>query len=155
MELIHTPDERIAVADVEAMVDVTLALVEGARAPRLRLALRRLDWRPVSDPGVGVKIGVVKEIKPQEARVALTPAGARELVARGHDVVVESGAGVGSGFSDDAYVSAGAALAPCDDVWAAQRAAAQGQGAAARPSTRGCARASSSSPTCTSRPRRS
>jgi len=40
-----------------------------------------------------VKIGVVKEIKPQEARIALTPAGARELVARGHDVVVEAGAG--------------------------------------------------------------
>jgi alanine dehydrogenase len=65
-----------------------------------------------------VKIGVVKEIKPQEARVALTPAGARELVARGHDVVVETGAGVGSGFGDDAYASAGAALAACDDVWA-------------------------------------
>jgi alanine dehydrogenase len=64
-----------------------------------------------------VKIGVVKEIKPQEARVALTPAGARELVSRGHHVTVESGAGEGSGFPDDAYVSAGAALAACDDVW--------------------------------------
>ena len=65
-----------------------------------------------------MKIGVVKEIKPQEARVALTPAGARELVARGHDVSVESGAGVGSAFPDDAYVSAGATLAARDDVWA-------------------------------------
>jgi len=65
-----------------------------------------------------VKIGVVKEIKPQEARIALTPAGARELVARGHDVVVEAGAGEGSGFPDDAYVSAGAALGASDDVWA-------------------------------------
>jgi alanine dehydrogenase len=64
-----------------------------------------------------VKIGVVKEIKPQEERIALTPAGARELVARGHGVVVEAGAGVGSGFPDDAYVSAGATLARCDDVW--------------------------------------
>ncbi|MDX6561034.1 MAG: alanine dehydrogenase [Gaiellales bacterium] len=64
-----------------------------------------------------MKIGVVKEIKPQEARVALTPAGARELVARGHDVVVEAGAGLGSGFLDDAYVSAGASLAAVDDVW--------------------------------------
>ena len=54
-----------------------------------------------------MKIGVVKEIKPQEARVALTPAGARELVARGHDVVVEAGAGEGSGFPDDAYVVSG------------------------------------------------
>src|SRR3954454_15557890 len=71
----------------------------------------------IPTPGVGVKIGVVKEIKPQEARVALTPAGARELVARGHDVVVEAGAGVGSGFLDDAYVSAGASLSAVDDVW--------------------------------------
>ena len=65
-----------------------------------------------------MKIGVVKEIKPQEARIALTPAGARELVARGHDVAVEAGAGEGSGFPDDAYVSAGASLAASDDVWA-------------------------------------
>jgi alanine dehydrogenase len=65
-----------------------------------------------------VKIGVVKEIKPQEARVALTPAGARELVARGHDVVVEQGAGVGSSLPDESYVAAGASLATCDDVWA-------------------------------------
>src|SRR4030081_1520716 len=71
----------------------------------------------IQSPGVGVKIGVVKEIKPQEARVALTPAGARELVARGHDVVVETGAGTGSAFLDDAYVSAGASLASSEDVW--------------------------------------
>ena len=105
------------------MVDVTLALVEGARGAGARRAIpdgraAGLHWRPAVDPGVGVKIGVVKEIKPQEARVALTPAGARELVARGHDVVVETGAGEGSGFPDEAYVSAGASLAACDDVWA-------------------------------------
>jgi len=64
-----------------------------------------------------VKIGVVKEIKPQEARVALTPAGARELLARGHDVTVEAGAGVGSGYSDDAYAAAGASLADAREVW--------------------------------------
>ena len=158
MDLIHTPDERIAVADVEAMVDVTLALVEGARSLALGVlcaGLAQLDWRPASDAGVGVKIGVVKEIKPQEARVALTPAGARELVARGHDVVVEAGAGEGSGFPDEAYVSAGAALAPCDEVWEAQRAAAQGQGAARRGVPAAAPRASCSSRTCTSRPRRS
>ena len=78
-----------------------------------------------------MKIGVVKEIKPQEARVALTPAGARELVARGHDVVVEAGAGEGSGFPDDAYGAAGATLAAAGDVWQRQRATAEGQGAAA------------------------
>ena len=45
-----------------------------------------------------MRIGVAKEIKPQEYRVALTPAGAGELVQRGHEVVVEAGAGVGSAF---------------------------------------------------------
>jgi alanine dehydrogenase len=64
-----------------------------------------------------MRIGVAKEIKPQEHRVALTPAGARELVQRGHDVLVETGAGVGSAFADDAYVRAGATIAAVDDVW--------------------------------------
>jgi alanine dehydrogenase len=65
-----------------------------------------------------VRIGVAKEIKTDEYRVALTPAGARELVERGHEVVVESGAGEGSAFSDSAYEAAGAGLAAVDDVWA-------------------------------------
>jgi alanine dehydrogenase len=64
-----------------------------------------------------MRIGVAKEIKPQEYRVALTPAGARELVQRGHEVFVETGAGAGSAFPDDAYERAGAALASVDDVW--------------------------------------
>jgi alanine dehydrogenase len=64
-----------------------------------------------------VKVGVVKEIKPDEYRVALTPAGARELVDRGHEVVVERGAGDGSSFPDGAYVAAGASLGSCDEVW--------------------------------------
>ena len=55
-----------------------------------------------------MKIGVVKEIKPDEYRVALTPAGARELVARGHEVVVERGRGHGIAFTDAEYVAAGA-----------------------------------------------
>ncbi|MFO7572677.1 MAG: alanine dehydrogenase [Gaiellaceae bacterium] len=62
-------------------------------------------------------VGVAKEIKPQEHRVALTPAGARELVQRGHEVLVEHGAGVGSAFADEAYERAGARLASVDDVW--------------------------------------
>ena len=53
-----------------------------------------------------MKIGVVREIKSDEHRVALTPAGARELVRRGHDVLVETGAGLGSAFADDAYEAA-------------------------------------------------
>jgi alanine dehydrogenase len=64
-----------------------------------------------------VKIGVAKEIKPDEYRVALTPAGARELVQRGHDVTIEQGAGLGSAFTDDAYVAAGARTAPVAEVW--------------------------------------
>jgi alanine dehydrogenase len=65
-----------------------------------------------------VKIGVAKEIKTDEYRVALTPAGARELVQRGHDVAIETGAGVGSAFGDDAYEAAGARIATVEDVWA-------------------------------------
>jgi alanine dehydrogenase len=64
-----------------------------------------------------MRIGVAKEIKAQEYRVALTPAGARELVQRGHDVLVEAGAGLGSAFPDEAYERAGAAIASVDDVW--------------------------------------
>ena len=64
-----------------------------------------------------MKIGVAKEIKPDEYRVALTPAGARELVQHGHDVTVETDAGVGSAFPDDAYRAAGARIASVDEVW--------------------------------------
>ena len=65
-----------------------------------------------------MKIGVAKEIKTDEYRVALTPAGARELGQRGHDVVVETGAGAGSAFSDAAYDAAGARIGSVDEVWA-------------------------------------
>jgi alanine dehydrogenase len=64
-----------------------------------------------------VRVGVAKEIKPDEYRVALTPAGARELVQRGHEVVVEASAGDGSSFPDSAYVAVGARIASGDDVW--------------------------------------
>ncbi len=65
-----------------------------------------------------MRIGVAREIKPQEHRVALTPAGARELVQRGHDVFVEVGAGLGSAFPDGTYERAGATIVSVDDVWA-------------------------------------
>ena len=80
-----------------------------------------------------MKIGVPKEIKVHEYRVGLVPAGVRELVDAGHQVLVQSGAGAGIGFEDSHYRSAGATIA--------QRAAGslrgrgsgrQGQGAAAR-----------------------
>ncbi|MCW0483639.1 alanine dehydrogenase [Gaoshiqia sediminis] len=57
-------------------------------------------------------IGVPKEIKNNENRVALTPAGAAELTKRGHEVYVQTTAGNGSGFSDDDYLSAGAKMLP-------------------------------------------
>ena len=65
-----------------------------------------------------MKIGVVKEIKPDEYRVALTPAGARELVLGGHEVLVEAGSGEGSAFADRQYEAVGARLGAVDDVWA-------------------------------------
>jgi alanine dehydrogenase len=64
-----------------------------------------------------VRIGVAKEIKTDEYRVALTPAGARELVQRGHDVLVEAGAGDGSSMADADYERAGARLGSVDEVW--------------------------------------
>ena len=87
-------------------------------ARRRRARLRRASgpfvtrYRPAR-----MRIGVAKEIKQQEYRVALTPAGARELVQHGHEVLVETGAGVGSAFLDDAYERAGATIASVDDVW--------------------------------------
>ncbi|MGH8250699.1 MAG: alanine dehydrogenase [Steroidobacteraceae bacterium] len=59
-----------------------------------------------------MKIGCPKEIKVHEYRVGLVPAGVRELVTAGHEVVVETGAGAGIGIGDDAYRSAGATVLP-------------------------------------------
>jgi alanine dehydrogenase len=65
-----------------------------------------------------MKIGVPKEIKTNENRVALVPAGAESLVAGGHTVMIEKGAGEGSGFPDSAYTAVGAKIGPdADTVW--------------------------------------
>jgi alanine dehydrogenase len=64
-----------------------------------------------------VRVGVAKEIKTDEYRVALTPAGARELVQKGHEVLVEAGAGDGSAMPDTSYERAGARIVSVDDVW--------------------------------------
>jgi alanine dehydrogenase len=67
-----------------------------------------------------MRVGVPTEIKNNENRVALTPAGVHELVRRGHDVVIQAGAGVGAQVSDDLYIEAGATmLATAEEVWAA------------------------------------
>lgn len=64
-------------------------------------------------------IGVPKEIKTLEARVALTPAGVRELVKNGHKVIIETNAGLGSAITNDDYVAQGAEIAPnAATVWA-------------------------------------
>jgi alanine dehydrogenase len=65
-------------------------------------------------------IGVVKEIKAQEERVGLTPAGAADLVRGGSTVGVEAGAGERAGFPDELYLAAGADIVSCEEAWAAQ-----------------------------------
>ncbi len=62
-------------------------------------------------------VGVPREIKPGEQRVALTPAGARAFAEAGHRVLLERGAGVGSGFRDEDYAGVGAALGDAPEVW--------------------------------------
>ena len=64
-------------------------------------------------------IGVPKEIKNNENRVGMTPAGVKELVAHGHTVYVQHTAGEGSGFSDEEYIAAVASILPAiEDIYA-------------------------------------
>ncbi len=66
-----------------------------------------------------MRVGVPSEIKPNEHRVGLTPSAVREYVANGHDVLVQTSAGQGAGYTDDAYVKAGATIvADADAVFA-------------------------------------
>lgn len=67
-----------------------------------------------------MKVAVPTEIKNNEFRVAITPAGVHELVGNGHEVLVQSGAGIGSSITDEAYKAAGAKIvATAEEVWAA------------------------------------
>ena len=59
-----------------------------------------------------MRVGVPKEIKPNEHRIGLTPTAVREYAARGHEVLIEKGAGLGAGFADDAYEACGARIVP-------------------------------------------
>jgi alanine dehydrogenase len=66
-----------------------------------------------------MKVGIPREVKNHEYRVAITPAGVRELVSHGHQVYLEKDAGAGSSLPDGAYVAAGATIIPdADEVWA-------------------------------------
>jgi alanine dehydrogenase len=68
-----------------------------------------------------MKIGIPKEIKNREDRVACTPGGVFELVRNGHQVLVETGAGVGSGYADELYRAAGAVMvAAAAEAWSAE-----------------------------------
>ena len=65
-----------------------------------------------------MKVGIPKEIKNNENRVGMTPAGVAELTRRGHEVSVQHTAGEGSGFADDEYAKAGARILPTiEDVY--------------------------------------
>ncbi|MGY3200789.1 alanine dehydrogenase [Streptomyces sp. TE5632] len=69
---------------------------------------------------IDVKVGIPREVKNNEFRVAITPAGVHELVRHGHQVVIERGAGVGSSIPDGEYIAAGGqTLDTADEVWAA------------------------------------
>lgn len=66
-----------------------------------------------------MRVGIPTEIKNNENRVAITPAGVHELTRRGHEVFIQSGAGVGSGFSDADFIAQGAKMLPtAEEVWA-------------------------------------
>ena len=65
-----------------------------------------------------MKVGIPREVKDHEYRVAITPSGVRELVSHGHEVFVEKDAGVGSSITDEEFVAAGASIiGSADDVW--------------------------------------
>ncbi len=75
---------------------------------------------PHSRTVIDVKVGIPREVKNNEFRVAITPAGVHELVRGGHEVVLERGAGLGSSITDEEYTAAGARiLGTADEVWAA------------------------------------
>ncbi len=66
-----------------------------------------------------MKIGIPKEIKTNENRISLVPAGAEALTTAGHEVIMEQGAGIGSGFTDEQYTAVGVSIAAtADAVWA-------------------------------------
>jgi alanine dehydrogenase len=67
-----------------------------------------------------MKVGVLKELKDKEHRVALTPVGAKTLHQAGHTVLVQAGAGLGAGFSDTQYLAAGARIVPVEQAWDAE-----------------------------------
>jgi alanine dehydrogenase len=85
-----------------------------------RLETDRKRYKVIaSEENATMKIGCPKEIKPQEFRVGITPNAALEAVSRGHEVIIQTGAGLGAGFDDAAYIEAGAhILSTADEIFA-------------------------------------
>ncbi len=80
---------------------------------------RYIPFSPHSRTVIDVKVGIPREVKNNEFRVAITPAGVHELVRNGHEVFVEQSAGLGSSITDAEYTAAGARiLDTADEVWA-------------------------------------
>ena len=103
--------------------------------------------------GAAMLVGVPKEIKDNEYRVGLVPSTVRELTANGHQVLVETNAGVGAGLTDDDYKAAGAddrRPTPTRSSRSAEMIVKVKEPLPA--SARSCGTGRSSSPTCTSRP---
>ena len=65
-------------------------------------------------------LGVPKEIRDKENRIALTPEGAKQLVSVGHKVLVEKSGGAGSGFSDEEYAQSGASIVSTEEAWGSE-----------------------------------
>ena len=88
-----------------------------------------------------MKVGVPKEVKNHEYRVAITPIGVHELTAHGHEVFVERSAGVGSSITDEEYVARrGEDPGPADEVWGTGGAWCSRSRSRSPRSTTGCAR---------------
>src|SRR5487761_1230634 len=93
--------------------------VRGGTGTATRTVTVREKRPPPAKKGrYAMKVGIPREVKNHEYRVAITPAGVRELVNHGHEVYLEKDAGVGSQLTDDAYTAAGATIIPdADEVW--------------------------------------
>src|SRR6266536_6382808 len=103
----------------------SIGLCQVRDGPTLCLAAQRPGRRrrrqdPIEEGRQAVKVGIPREVKTHEYRVAITPAGVHELVSAGHQVFIEKDAGTGSAIPDGDFAAAGAAiLAEADEVWAA------------------------------------
>ncbi len=84
--------------------------------PHKKLLLSFVFYKKKNHNIKQMKIGILKEIKPQENRVSMTPAGVEMMVSHGHEIMVEKRAGLGSGFSDEAYEAAGAQMVDAPDA---------------------------------------